>query len=209
MPVYLGAGGNRQPSRNPTRASTAVLPFLNSAQAAHPAYGLSWERLCEMGALTGAPEPHCPKAGGGADRSCWEEVLETAQAQIVRAAGYGVSRFGPRKRKLAWQMESRPSITISTRPSRAWRAPSSARCGRPPTPKARRREVGGFLVPGQIQQAGEDESAVDVHLCRQRPAGRLRFGERAVDRGHRGMLACLLAGLKRSEPSLPTPEPGG
>ncbi|AYC39782.1 hypothetical protein DWG14_04025 [Streptomyces griseorubiginosus] len=47
---------------------TAVLPYLNSAQAAHPAYRRSLEHPREMGVLIGAYEPHKPKAGGGADR---------------------------------------------------------------------------------------------------------------------------------------------
>ncbi|WP_330289726.1 flavoprotein [Streptomyces sp. NBC_00576] len=54
----------------------AVLPYLNSAQAAHLAYRQSLERLREMGILIGSYEPHRPKAGGGADRYRWEEVLE-------------------------------------------------------------------------------------------------------------------------------------
>ena len=54
----------------------AVLPYLNSAQAAHPAYRRSLEQLREMGALIGSYEPLRPKAGGGADRYRWEEVLE-------------------------------------------------------------------------------------------------------------------------------------
>ncbi|WP_406360805.1 flavoprotein [Streptomyces sp. NBC_00715] len=54
----------------------AVLPYLNSAQAAHPAYRQSLERLREMGVLIGSYEPHRPKAGGGADRHRWEEALE-------------------------------------------------------------------------------------------------------------------------------------
>ncbi|MEH0496009.1 flavoprotein [Streptomyces scabiei] len=54
----------------------AVLPYLNSAQAAHPSYRRSVEQLREMGVLIGSYEPHRPKAGGGADRYRWEEVLE-------------------------------------------------------------------------------------------------------------------------------------
>lgn len=54
----------------------AVLPYVNSAQAAHPAYRQSVERLREMGVLFGSYAPHRPKAGGGADRYRWEEVLE-------------------------------------------------------------------------------------------------------------------------------------
>ena len=55
---------------------TAVLPYLNSAQAAHPAYRRSLDWLREMGVLIGSYEPHRPKAGGGADRFRWEEAVE-------------------------------------------------------------------------------------------------------------------------------------
>ncbi|MCX4857956.1 flavoprotein [Streptomyces canus] len=50
---------------------TAVLPYLNSAQAAHPAYRRSLEHLREMDALIGSYEPHRPKVGSGADRYRW------------------------------------------------------------------------------------------------------------------------------------------
>lgn len=55
---------------------TAVLPYLNMAQAAHPAYRRSLDQLREMDVLLGSYEPHRPKAGGGADRFRWEEALE-------------------------------------------------------------------------------------------------------------------------------------
>ncbi|MFZ4264564.1 flavoprotein [Streptomyces arboris] len=55
---------------------TAALPYLNSAQAAHPAYAESLRRLRDMGVLIGSYEPHRPKAGGGADRFRWEEALD-------------------------------------------------------------------------------------------------------------------------------------
>jgi phosphopantothenoylcysteine synthetase/decarboxylase len=55
---------------------TAVLPYVNSAMAAHPAYGESLARLRTMGVLIGRYEPHPPKSGGGADRFRWEEALE-------------------------------------------------------------------------------------------------------------------------------------
>ncbi|MEV0262749.1 flavoprotein [Streptomyces sp. NPDC050617] len=55
---------------------TAALPYLNSAQAAHPAYRQSLDRLREMGVLIGSYEPHKPKAGGGAENYRWEEALE-------------------------------------------------------------------------------------------------------------------------------------
>lgn len=55
---------------------TAVLPYLNAAQAAHPAYEQSLARLRGMGVLVGSYKPHKPKAGGGADRFQWEEALD-------------------------------------------------------------------------------------------------------------------------------------
>ncbi|WP_329166442.1 flavoprotein [Streptomyces sp. NBC_01267] len=55
---------------------TCALPYLNSAQAAHPAYRLSLERLREMGVLIGSHEPHEPKSVGGAESLRWEEALE-------------------------------------------------------------------------------------------------------------------------------------
>ncbi|MGW5114315.1 flavoprotein [Streptomyces noursei] len=62
---------------------TAVLPYLNSAQAAHPAYGQSLDRLRAMDVLIGSYEPHRPKAGGGADRFRWEEALELLAPKAV------------------------------------------------------------------------------------------------------------------------------
>jgi hypothetical protein len=55
---------------------TAVLPYLNAAQAAHPTYQHSLERLRGMGVLIGSYEPHKPKAGGGADGFREEEALD-------------------------------------------------------------------------------------------------------------------------------------
>ncbi|MFD7179286.1 flavoprotein [Streptomyces sp. NPDC059904] len=55
---------------------TAVLPYLNAAQAAHPAYRQSLDRLRDMGILIGTHEPHRPKAGGAAALFRWEEALE-------------------------------------------------------------------------------------------------------------------------------------
>ncbi|MFI6550098.1 flavoprotein [Streptomyces prunicolor] len=64
----------------------AVLPYLNSAQAAHPAYRQSLERLREMGVLIGSYQPHRPKAGGGADRFRWEEALELLAPRLSASA---------------------------------------------------------------------------------------------------------------------------
>ncbi|MFT9787519.1 flavoprotein [Streptomyces rhizosphaericola] len=64
----------------------AVLPYLSSAQDAHPAYRQSLARLREMGALIGSHEPHRPKASGGADHYRLEEALELlAPALSARA----------------------------------------------------------------------------------------------------------------------------
>ncbi|MEU6662533.1 flavoprotein [Streptomyces sp. NPDC046821] len=54
----------------------AALPYLNAAQAAHPAYPRSLGVLREMGVRIGSREPHEPKAGAGADSFRWEEALD-------------------------------------------------------------------------------------------------------------------------------------
>ncbi|MFI5886550.1 flavoprotein [Streptomyces sp. NPDC051554] len=63
---------------------TAVLPYLNMAQAAHPAYQKSLERLRGMDVLIGSYKPHRPKAGGGADRFRWEEALDLLEPRLAR-----------------------------------------------------------------------------------------------------------------------------
>jgi hypothetical protein len=55
---------------------TAVLPYLNAAQAAHPTYRQSLERLRSMDVLIADHEPHQSKAGGGRDTFRWEQALE-------------------------------------------------------------------------------------------------------------------------------------
>ncbi|MFC7826920.1 flavoprotein [Streptomyces sp. NPDC057362] len=60
----------------------AVLPYLNAAQAAHPAYRRSLALLREMDVLIGSYEPHRPKAGGGADRYRWEEALDLLAPRV-------------------------------------------------------------------------------------------------------------------------------
>jgi hypothetical protein len=65
---------------------TAVVPYLNAAQAAHPAYQQSLERLRGMGVLIGSYEPHRPEAGGGADRYRWEEALELLAPRLSARA---------------------------------------------------------------------------------------------------------------------------
>ncbi|GGV69172.1 MULTISPECIES: flavoprotein [Streptomyces] len=66
---------------------TVALPYVNSAQAAHPAYRQSLDRLRDMGVLIGSYDPHRPKAGGGAERFRWEEALE-----LLASATGGVDR---------------------------------------------------------------------------------------------------------------------
>ncbi|MCE4946561.1 flavoprotein [Streptomyces albulus] len=66
---------------------TAALPYLNSAQAAHPAYARSLARLREMGVLISSYEPHQPDAAGGAALFRWEEALELLTPK--RADGRG------------------------------------------------------------------------------------------------------------------------
>ena len=61
---------------------TAVLPYLNAAQAAHPAYRQSLGRLREMDVLIGSYEPHRPKSGGGADRFRWEEAMDLLEPRF-------------------------------------------------------------------------------------------------------------------------------
>jgi len=53
------------------RIHAAVLPYVDSAQAAHLAYRRSLEQLREMGVLIMSYEPHRPRAGCRADRFRW------------------------------------------------------------------------------------------------------------------------------------------
>lgn len=55
---------------------TVLLPYVNTALAAHRAYRCSIDELREMGVLIGSYEPHRPKSGGGADRFPWEEAVD-------------------------------------------------------------------------------------------------------------------------------------
>ncbi|MER8003681.1 flavoprotein [Streptomyces sp. NPDC095613] len=59
-----------------TGVPIAVLPCLNAAQAAHPAYRQSIDRLSAMGVLIGGHGPDRPEEGCGGDRFRWEEALE-------------------------------------------------------------------------------------------------------------------------------------
>lgn len=53
----------------------AVQPYLNAAQAAHPAYAESLARLQSMGVLIDDHAPHQPKSGGGHDGYDWTHAL--------------------------------------------------------------------------------------------------------------------------------------
>ncbi|MBQ0829380.1 flavoprotein [Streptomyces tagetis] len=68
---------------------TVVLPYLNSAQAAHPAYPQSLARLRDMGIRVSSYDPHRPKSGGGAHTFRWEEALDLL-AQDPTNAGRGL-----------------------------------------------------------------------------------------------------------------------
>ncbi|GAT84600.1 flavoprotein [Streptomyces sp. F-3] len=57
----------------------AVLPCLNAAQAAHPAYARSLDRLREMNVMIGSYVP-----GGGAERFRWEEALDLLEPRLGR-----------------------------------------------------------------------------------------------------------------------------
>ncbi len=63
---------------------TAALPYLNAAQAAHPAYQRSLEQLRRMNVLIGSYEPHRPKAGGGADRFRWTEAIDLLKPRLTQ-----------------------------------------------------------------------------------------------------------------------------
>ncbi|MFD4863986.1 flavoprotein [Streptomyces sp. NPDC058412] len=55
---------------------TVVLPYVNTALAAHHAYRRSVDELREMGVMFGSYMPHRPKSGGGAERFQWEEAVD-------------------------------------------------------------------------------------------------------------------------------------
>ncbi|MFB7786892.1 flavoprotein [Streptomyces vinaceus] len=65
---------------------TVLLPYVNTALAAHRAYRRSIDELREMGVLIGSYEPHRPKSGGGADRFPWEEAVDLL-APLLHAGG--------------------------------------------------------------------------------------------------------------------------
>ncbi|MBP0449729.1 flavoprotein [Kitasatospora sp. RG8] len=64
----------------------AVQPYINSAQAAHPAYEESLARLRSMGALIGDYVPHKPKSGGGRDKYSWTHVLDLLRPLVHSTA---------------------------------------------------------------------------------------------------------------------------
>ncbi|WP_030784748.1 flavoprotein [Streptomyces sp. NRRL S-920] len=60
----------------------AVLPHMNAAQTAHPAYRQSLERLRAMNILIGSDEPRPPRSGDGSDRFQWQEALDLLEPQL-------------------------------------------------------------------------------------------------------------------------------
>ncbi|MER6397266.1 flavoprotein [Kitasatospora sp. NPDC001603] len=64
----------------------AVQPYLNAAQAAHPAYAESLTRLRSMGVLIGDAAPHQPKAEGAGAAYDWTRVLDLLRP-VIAAAG--------------------------------------------------------------------------------------------------------------------------
>ncbi|WP_368396790.1 flavoprotein [Streptomyces sclerotialus] len=62
----------------------AALPYLNSAQAAHPAYAQSLARLRRMGVLLGDYAPHQPGTGGGRVHFRWEQALDLLAPALER-----------------------------------------------------------------------------------------------------------------------------
>ncbi|MFB7269642.1 flavoprotein [Streptomyces sp. NPDC056244] len=62
---------------------TAVLPYLNAAQAAHPAYRQSLDRLREMNVLIGTHTPHQPDhAADAAADFRWDEALDLLAPKV-------------------------------------------------------------------------------------------------------------------------------
>lgn len=73
---------------------TAVLPYVNSAQAAHPAYLQSLERLREMGVLVGSYVPIPPRERGArylqAAPDDGMHALRHAYASVLLDAGESI-----------------------------------------------------------------------------------------------------------------------
>src|SRR5262249_52676583 len=61
---------------------TAALPYLNAAQAAHPAHRQSLDRLGAMGVVIADHDPQQPKAGGGRDGFRWEQAVELLRPEV-------------------------------------------------------------------------------------------------------------------------------
>ncbi|WP_037972992.1 flavoprotein [Streptomyces sp. NRRL WC-3742] len=65
----------------------AVQPYLNSAQAAHPAYVESLTRLRAMDVFIGDYVPHKPKSGGGRNAYNWISVLDLLRPVMQSRGG--------------------------------------------------------------------------------------------------------------------------
>jgi hypothetical protein len=66
---------------------TAAQPYVNSAQAAHPAYSESLTKLHAMGVLLGDSVPFEPDAEGGPDDHTWTQLLDLLRPVLKRSAG--------------------------------------------------------------------------------------------------------------------------
>ncbi|GAA1120730.1 flavoprotein [Kitasatospora arboriphila] len=68
---------------------TAVQPYVNAAQAAHPAYGASLERLRSMGVLFGDAVPHRARTDEGRAAYRWTAVLDLLRPVLTGTGGNG------------------------------------------------------------------------------------------------------------------------
>ncbi|MFE3328349.1 flavoprotein [Streptomyces sp. NPDC059176] len=69
-----------------TGIPTAVLPCLSVAQAAHPAYAQSLDRLRAMGVLVGDCAPYSPDSYAEMDGFRWEQALDLIEQRDLGTA---------------------------------------------------------------------------------------------------------------------------
>lgn len=68
---------------------TVVIPYVNTALAAHHAYRRSVDELREMGVIFGSYVPHRPKSVGGADHFRWEEAIDLLAPHFPHLTRHG------------------------------------------------------------------------------------------------------------------------
>jgi len=66
---------------------TAVQPYVNAAQAAHPAYAAALDRLRGMGVLIGDAVPHPARTDAGRADYRWTAVLDLLRPVLTAASG--------------------------------------------------------------------------------------------------------------------------